>query len=342
MAGEGTAPRWVPRLATRADLPAIHDLYRTVWGVGRSAEHLAWKLFDAPFDPIPPVLAMDGERCAGVYAVISTPLILDGAKVMGAQSVDTMTHPDYRRQNMSVTLARFCYAEAERRGFTLVYGVPNENSYPMFMKKLDWRHIDDVVRHVRPLCAPKRVPRLLAGPLDMALGLHAGAAALLGPRARVVPVRPETHVVLPDIPPPRARCVVDKSAQWFAWRYGAEPGGHYEMLTLGAPDRPDALVLFDQVAGEGDAPSLLRISEWMATSSRAQTAALKAVVALASRRGCSSVFLFTNDPQAGALLKRNLFFRRETMPLCLGGLGAFKAREPDRAGALVVLGGDKD
>lgn len=339
---EDNAPSWIPRLARRADLPAIHELYRTIWGSGRSQEHLAWKLFDAPFDPIPPVLAMDGDRCAGVYAVISTPLILDGAKVMGAQSVDTMTHPDYRRQNMSVTLAHFCYAEAERRGFTLVYGVPNENSYPMFMKKLDWRHIDDVARHVRPLCAPKRVPEVLAGPLDLALALHARGAALFGARARVVPVRPETRFVLPETPSPTARCVVDKSAPWFAWRYGAEPGGRYEMLTLGPAERPDALVIFDQIEDEGDGRSHIRVSEWLATTPHARAAALRAVVALASRRGCVSVFLFTNEPQAGALLKRNLFFARETMPLCLGGLGAFKAREPDRAGALVVLGGDKD
>lgn len=342
MAQQGDAPRWIPRLATRADLPAIHDLYRLVWGTAPGEDHLAWKLFDAPFDPIPPVLAMDGGRCVGVYAVISTPLILDGAKVMGAQSVDTMTHPDYRRQNMSVTLARFCYGEAERRGFTLVYGVPNENSYPMFMKKLDWQHIDDVVRHVRPLSAPQRVPRLLAGPLNVALALHASASGLFGPRARIVPVGANTRFVLPEPVPPAARCAVDKSAQWFGWRYGAEPGGRHEMLTLGAADRPDALVIFDQLVDASDGRTHVRISEWLAPSAGARRTALNAVVALAARRGCASVFAFTNEPRASALLKRNLFFARGTMPLCLGGLGAFKARAPDRAGALVVFGGDKD
>ncbi len=341
MAEESAAPRWVPRLATRDDLPAIHALYVQVWGKAPGEPFLAWKLFDAPFDPIPPVLAMDGDRCVGVYAVISTPLILDGAKVMGAQSVDTMTHPDYRRQNMSVTLARFCYGEAARRGFTLVYGVPNENSYPMFMKKLDWRHIDEVVRHVRPLCAPSRIPGVLAGPLNLALSIHARGAGLFAPRGRLAPVGPGTRFMLPVQPPSTARCVVDKSARWFAWRYGDEPDGRYEMLTLGAPDRPDALVIFDQIADESGRTHL-RLSEWMASSLRARGAALKAVVALAARRGCASVFLFTNEPQAAALLKRNLFFPRGSMPLCLGGLGAFKTREPDQAGALVVLGGDKD
>lgn len=332
-------PRWTPILATRDHLPAIHALYETVWGEGRSRDYLGWKLFDAPFDPIPPAVAMDGERCVGVYAVVSTPLVLDKEKVMGCQSVDTMTHPDYRRQNMSVTLARFCYAEAERRGFRLVYGMPNENSYPMFMKKLGWAHADEMVRWVRPLRAPARLPGVLAGPLEVLMGLHARAGRT--GNATVTPITAGTRFVLPRFPPAPARCAVDKSAPWFAWRYAAEPDGAYEQLILGDPDAPDALIVFTQLQEDGGAPVLL-IQEWLASTARHRLAALKALLALASDRGCGSVALFTNDPQAGVLLRGALFFPRGGMPLCLAGLGAHSQSAPLKTGELVVLGGDKD
>ncbi|MEP9376985.1 GNAT family N-acetyltransferase [Aquabacter sp. CN5-332] len=333
-----TTPRWTPELAAREHLPAINALYDEIWGPGRPQDYLGWKLFDAPFDPIPPAVAMDGDRCVGVYAVVSTPLVLDTEKVMGCQSVDTMTHPDYRRQNMSVTLARFCYAEAERRGFRLVYGMPNENSYPMFMKKLDWVHADEVVRWVRPLMAPARLPGMLAAPLNALISLHARQGRDGG--ATVSPVTGATRFILPHVPPAPARCAVDKSAAWFAWRYAAEPGGNYEQFILGDPDAPDALIIFTELR-EGGAPILL-VQEWLAVSAKHRLAAMKALVALGAGRGCGAVVLYTNDLQAGVLLRGALFFPRGGMPLGLTGFGAFKETAPVKAGQLVVLGGDKD
>ncbi|MEW6122238.1 MAG: GNAT family N-acetyltransferase [Pseudomonadota bacterium] len=333
------APRWTPVLATRADLPGIHALYEEIWGPGRSMDYLGWKLFDAPFDPLPPMLAMDGERCVGVYAVISTPLLLDGEKVMGCQSVDTMTHPDYRRQNMSVTLARACYAEAERRGFRLVYGMPNENSYPMFMKHLDWVHVGEVQRWVRPLVAPSRLPGALAAPLTALMRAYAGLGRT--PAAYVSPVTAATRFVLPPALPRSARCAIDKSPAWFAWRYAAEPGGTYEQLVLGDVDMPDAVIIFQQIDEPGAAPVLL-VQEWLAASAKLRLAAMKALVALAVARGCGSVVLYTNDLAAGVLLRGSLFFPRPGMPLGLTGFGAFKATAPTKPGELAVLGGDKD
>ncbi|OYX12944.1 MAG: hypothetical protein B7Z15_09080, partial [Rhizobiales bacterium 32-66-8] len=170
------------------------------------------------------------------------------------------------------------------------------------------------------------------------------AGSLRQSAARVAPVTPATRFVLPAAPAPTARCVVDKSADWFAWRYGAEPDGHCETLTLGDPDRPDALIVFDRVSDDADAAgrSQLRIQEWIGTSDAARTAALRAVVALAATRGYAAVFLYTNDPAAAALLRRSWFFPRGSLPLCLGALGDYEGQEPRAPGEMLVLGGDKD
>lgn len=331
-------PRWTPVLATREDLPKIHALYEQVWGPGRSAEYLGWKLFDAPFEPLPPMLAMDGDACVGLYAVIATPMILDGQRIMGCQSVDTMTHPDYRRQNMSVTLARACYAEAERRGFRLVYGMPNENSYPMFMKHLDWVKTDDMVRWVRPLAA-RRGPAFLTEPLTRLIQAHARRSRL--PSALVSRVTPQTRFVVPRPMPVAARCYVEKSAAWLNWRYAAEPGGSYEQYLTGDPDFPDALILFEELRETGVPPVIL-VQEWLARDSALRLKAMKGLVALAAERGCGSLVLYTNDPQAGILLRGALFLPRTGMPIGATGFGPDKAKTPLKPGQLVVLGGDKD
>ncbi|TCT05913.1 GNAT family N-acetyltransferase [Aquabacter spiritensis] len=334
-----TEARWTPVVASRADLPAIHALYETIWGPGRSRAYLDWKLFGAPFDPLPPVIALDGTRCVGVYAALATPLVLDGAKVMGCQSVDTMTHPDFRRQNMSVTLAKVCYAAAEARGFKLVYGMPNENSYPMFTKKLGWTHADEVQRWVRPLAAPARLPGLLARPVSALMTGYARAGR--DPQAQVRRVEASTRFVVPAGPPPAARCHVDKSPAWFAWRYAAEPDGAYEQMIFGDPDAPDALIVFEEIREAGAAPVLL-VQEWLAVTAKHRLRAIKALAALAAARGCASVVVYTNDPQAGVLLRGALFFPRGGMPLGVAGFGPRADAAPLGKGELVVLGGDKD
>lgn len=333
------APRWTPVLATRADLPQIQALHETIWGPGHSVDYFGWKYFDPPVDPLPPMLAKDGDRCVGVYAVISTPLLLDGERVMGCQSVDTMTHPDYRRQNMAVTLARACYAEAERRGFRLTYGTPNAEAYPLRIKHLDWTHVDEIHRWVRPLAAPARIPAPLAAPVTRALQALARRGRLDGVTVR--PITAQTQFVLPAPMPPSARCSVEKSPRWFAWRYGAEPGGAYEQLTVGDPDAPEALLIFNLVR-EGGKPPILLVQEWLAASAKLRLAAMRALVALAAERGCQSVTLYTNDIAAGVLLRGALFFPRPGLPLGLTGFGRHKAKAPLKAGELSVLGGDRD
>lgn len=337
-----TSPLWQPVLARRSHLPAIRALYEVVWEREVSEAFLKWKLFDGPCGSLASV-AMVGEACVGLYAVIPTPLKLDGVREMGAQSVDTMTHPDYRRQNMSVTLARHCYAEAEVRGYRLVYGLPNENSFPMFMTKLGWRNLDEMVRFVRPLSAPSRVPRLFAPLMDAAMSAQARA----GSGTRPVTVTPITRTSWFHMPPAAssgARCRVDVSPDWLAWRYGAEPGAAYEQMLLGSPKAPDAVVIFDLVPDEKDPAGrpLLRINLLRGITAEHRQEALRALVRVGAERGARSVSFFTSDPETQALLKRAGFLPREAMPLCYGGFVPGQPPLDLAKGDLAMEGGDRD
>ncbi|WP_029006071.1 GNAT family N-acetyltransferase [Azorhizobium doebereinerae] len=332
---------WQPVLATPAHLPGLCALYETVWGVKVAPEALRWKLFDGPFGPLASV-AMVGEACVGLYAVIPTPLLLDGAPILGAQSVDTMTHPDYRRQNMSVTLARHCYAEAARRGYGLVYGLPNENSYPMFMTKLDWRHLDEMARMVRPLAAPRRVPGVLAPLLDAVMAAQVRLSGGAG-QGVLDKVTPATRFAVPARVPSGARCRVNHTPDWLAWRYGAEPGGAYERLVLGPPEAPQALAIFDMAADDNDpgGRALLRIDALIGAPD-ARLAAARALLRLGVARGARSAFFFTSDAETQALLRRAGFVPRSSMPLCFGALALDMAGLPSAKGEMAIEGGDRD
>jgi hypothetical protein len=79
----------------------------------------------------------DGEPAA-FYGVYSQPLIIDGKKVLAAQSGDTMTHKNHTGKGLFIRLAEMTYRLAKENSISFIFGFPNNNSYPGFVKKLSW------------------------------------------------------------------------------------------------------------------------------------------------------------------------------------------------------------
>jgi GNAT superfamily N-acetyltransferase len=77
----------------------------------------------------------------GVFPFIVTHL---GTEYIAAQSGDTMTHPNHRGKGLFIALAKQTYELAKQEGITFVFGFPNENSFPGFIKKLEWTHYANV------------------------------------------------------------------------------------------------------------------------------------------------------------------------------------------------------
>lgn len=77
---------------------------------------------------------------AAFYGVYSYPVILNGKKIMAVQSGDTMTHRNHTGKGLFIELAKRTYELARNKGVEFVFGFPNQNSYPGFVKKLNWKH----------------------------------------------------------------------------------------------------------------------------------------------------------------------------------------------------------
>ena len=98
-------------------------------------------------------LAVDpaNEVLAGQYVVQPQRFRCFGQEVPCVLSFNTLTRESYRGQNIFTRLAERTYTRAASEGYAFVYGCPNRNSYPGFMKKLSFRDIHHFPLYIRPL-----------------------------------------------------------------------------------------------------------------------------------------------------------------------------------------------
>lgn len=81
---------------------------------------------------------------AAYYGVFPLICYCENVEVLCAQSGDTMTHQDHRGKGLFIELAKKTYELAKDNGVQFIFGFPNQNSYPGFVKKLSWQHIYDL------------------------------------------------------------------------------------------------------------------------------------------------------------------------------------------------------
>lgn len=89
------------------------------------------------------------------YSVYLCYVEYNGKLYLSAQSGDTMTHSDHAGKGLFTQLALETYQYCRENGIHCVFGFPNENSFPGFIKRLGWIHFDDVTPFlVRVKCIP--------------------------------------------------------------------------------------------------------------------------------------------------------------------------------------------
>jgi predicted acetyltransferase len=76
------------------------------------------------------------DQIIGHYAIIPEEIRYQSKSIKIAQSVDTATHPEFRRQGIFSNLAKKVYKEAQDR-YSIIYGFPSEIAYKGFIS-LGW------------------------------------------------------------------------------------------------------------------------------------------------------------------------------------------------------------
>ncbi|MCW5907696.1 MAG: GNAT family N-acetyltransferase [Chitinophagales bacterium] len=98
-------------------------------------KHLGYLAYDSAGKP------------AAFYGVYPCMVEYNGVHYLAAQSGDTMTHPKHGGKGLFTMLAKMTYELAKKEGVQFIFGFPNSNSYPGFVKKLNWIHKEDMTNY---------------------------------------------------------------------------------------------------------------------------------------------------------------------------------------------------
>ncbi len=148
--------KWKIRYYKKGDERKIFELWNSVYpdrtcSLDSWIKWWNWLYKENPAGDAIICIAEDDDNVVGQYAIVPVLIKIDSETITCAQSLDTMTHPDYRRQGMFEILAKENYSQASKKGIHIIHGFPNEFSYPGFIKKLDWFNVSDMQLLFRPL-----------------------------------------------------------------------------------------------------------------------------------------------------------------------------------------------
>lgn len=318
---------WSPRPFRSGDEQTLMALTKLVLERDIKLEEWRWLFRDNPAGQGIFSLADHDGKVVGQYVVIPIRMLVNGEEITSAQSMDTMTHPDYRRQGMFTTLANEVYVELEKRGIHAAYGFPNPASHPGFVKKLEWITLIDLPFRARPL----KPGAILAEKFGAASIMKAAGAPTGALFNRMYPMRkfssdsdirkieffsPEFDELWNSVAG-SFNCVVKRDAAYLNWRYVSKPGSDYSIF--GAYDETNLLTGYSVLTtimqgdvGQGHILDILTRNHDAGTAS--------ALIRAASRRfneiGCDVVICLMLDhaPYHDPLRKHGFIFQPKTLP----------------------------
>jgi len=117
------------------------ELYMLCFNVPMSAEEVKWRYMDNPYGEILSCVAVEDGKLVANYSASPIELLDKKERVKAAQSLNTMTHPDYAGKGLFVNLASRIYNHLRQNSYRMVLGFPNDLSNRTFVRKLGWHDI---------------------------------------------------------------------------------------------------------------------------------------------------------------------------------------------------------
>lgn len=141
----------VARLS-KENLDDLALLHSEVYGVSRPAGYF-FKKYNTAYTGLENVgfIAYSrNRRPVAYYGVIPCFLQSENEMMLVAQSADSMTHPRHRNKGMFNELSNRTVDLCRQLGIKLIFGFPNQNSYPTMVNRLGWIEADRMDRFIIP------------------------------------------------------------------------------------------------------------------------------------------------------------------------------------------------
>ena len=240
-------------------------LHRRIWPDAEIADEAyhRWQYQENPAGPALATFARDratGEL-AGQFGALPLRMWVDGEERLAALALNVATDEAHRGQGVFVSLGHAADERMAQAGARLAWALPNDNSFPGFVRRLGYTHIGDVPLLVRPVNVQALVRKRLPAP-----GLDVLAAALGRPFARPLPkaARPVEGVRIEAVESfdarfdalwarlrGRQRVMVLRDARYLDWRFHGVPLRRYHTLLALADGEPQgyAVLRTGEIAG---------------------------------------------------------------------------------------------
>jgi len=217
------------------------------WGE-ENIEFINWCYYDNPAGNVFCVLALANDTIAGQYIVIPIDFILNGKRTKASLSLDTFTHPEFRRQGIFTGLANFLFKILEQNNIVLTMGFPNQYSRPGFLEKLKFTEPLPVHNGTR-LITRDRNSAFLVRKLSLNFpfgGLFFLAKKCLSLRYEIVHAPNDSWI---------DECWINikrniefglfKDSKWTQWRYLNNPRYSYNFFMVsGRDEKPVGYIVF--------------------------------------------------------------------------------------------------
>lgn len=236
---------WKKRHYLNGDEYKLIRLFASAWGKWHSLEYWRWKYCQNPQGFSERLIwVAEVDDLVGHYAIIGTRLKLGDTYILGAQSVDTATHPKYQRRGIFKDLAMSVYEHASQIEIPVVYGFAAGASLKGLTNHLGWKIVSPVPVLMYPLNFKKVASLKFTNRfLRRLVVLWLMVDTKLWRRDRAISKIPEGQVVhlssfderfnvfWEDIQLDYCNLIV-RDKDYLNWRYSLEPEHEYAILAL--------------------------------------------------------------------------------------------------------------
>lgn len=119
------------------------EIFYLCFGYQVNEDYFTWKYIENPAGKLVAFETVNNRNgeVGAFYGIIPEEYIINGEKKIIYQSMDTMTHPNYRNRGLFIKLANLTYEYSFKElGSLKLIGIPGSNSYHGFVNKLHWKN----------------------------------------------------------------------------------------------------------------------------------------------------------------------------------------------------------
>lgn len=126
---------------TDKELDGIAELFESVFEKQRPKEIHMRQFVNNPFGYSYHSMIVDDGRIVGINTYVPVYYLVNGEKILFANSIDSMVDKEYRDFFAYNDMVVKAYREMKAEGVKFAYGYPNDNAFPVVTKSKLMRHV---------------------------------------------------------------------------------------------------------------------------------------------------------------------------------------------------------